>query len=123
MIKKHEESVTYRRSPCPIASTLDIIGDKWSLLVVRDLFAGKKTYSDFQGSPEHIPTNILADRLKRLVAYEIVLKRPYQKKPVRYEYILTAKGKGLGAILKAMVLWGETHLPGTKANIVSPKKI
>ena len=57
------------RSPCPIANTLDIIGDKWTLLVIRDLFAGKTTYGEFQDSPEGIPTNILADRLKRLLGH------------------------------------------------------
>ena len=55
------------RSPCPIANTLDILGDKWTLLIIRDAFAGKITYGDFQISPEKIPTNILADRLRRLV--------------------------------------------------------
>ncbi len=115
MAKKDKISSEFKRSPCPVASTLDIIGDKWTLLVVRDLFAGKRTYSEFQGSPEKIPTNILADRLKRLDEYELIEKRPYQSHPVRYEYILTEKGKGLGAVLKAMVQWGEEHLPWTKA--------
>lgn len=104
----------FERSPCPVACTLDILGDKWTLLVVRDLFAGKKTYSEFQGSPERIPTNILADRLKRLVMQEIVKKKPYQMHPVRYEYILTTKGKDLGQVLKSMVSWGEKYIPGSK---------
>lgn len=103
------------RSPCPVASGLDIFGDKWTLLVVRDLFVGKKTYGDFQGSPEGIPTNILADRLRRLLEYGIVEKRPYQMRPVRYEYVLTEKGRDLGPVLKAMVHWGERHIPGSKA--------
>jgi DNA-binding HxlR family transcriptional regulator len=118
MATKHKASSQSKRSPCPVASTLDIIGDKWTLLVIRDLFAGKKTYSEFQGSPEKIPTNILADRLKRLSEYKIIEKRPYQTHPVRYEYTLTAKGRDLGIVLKAMAHWGETHLPGTKAMIV-----
>jgi DNA-binding HxlR family transcriptional regulator len=115
MAKKRGSSFKSHRSPCPVASTLDIIGDKWTLLIVRDLFAGKKTYSEFQASPEKIPTNILADRLKRLAMYEIIEKRPYQTHPVRFEYILTAKGEDLGVVLKAMVHWGENHIPGTKA--------
>jgi DNA-binding HxlR family transcriptional regulator len=115
MTKQFLKSIQFKRSPCPVASTLDILGDKWTLLVVRDLFAGKKTYSEFQGSPENIPTNILADRLKRLARYEIIEKRPYQTHPVRYEYILTQKGKDLGVVLKAMVHWGETHIRGSKA--------
>jgi DNA-binding HxlR family transcriptional regulator len=122
MAKKNETPGKLKRSLCPVASTLDIIGDKWTLLVVRDLFAGKKTYKEFQESPEKIPTNILADRLKRLTEYEIIEKRPYQKHPIRYEYRLTAKGKDLGAVLMAMVHWGETHLPGTKALMAPVKK-
>jgi len=108
-------SDTNWRSTCPVACTLDIVGDKWTLLIVRDLFAGKKTYGDFQQSPEKIPTNILADRLKRLQRHGIVTRRPYQERPVRYEYLLTPKGKELGPVLKAMVKWGEKHVPGSKA--------
>ncbi|MEW8626108.1 MAG: helix-turn-helix domain-containing protein [Candidatus Thiodiazotropha sp.] len=121
MSKPSESSEKFKRSSCPVASTLDIIGDKWTLLVVRDLFAGKRTYSEFQGSPEKIPTNILAERLKRLTEYEVVVKRPYQHHPVRYEYELTAKGKDLGPVLMAMVQWGEKHLPGTKAQMMPAK--
>jgi DNA-binding HxlR family transcriptional regulator len=117
MTRQGKNTHQFKRSPCPVASTLDIIGDKWTLLVVRDLFSGKKTYSEFQESPEKIPTNILADRLKRLAEYEIVEKSPYQVHPVRYEYKLTAKGRDLGEVLKALVHWGETHLPGTKAQM------
>ncbi len=104
-----------KRSPCPIACTLDILGDKWTLLVIRDLFVGKKTYGEFQASPEGIPSNILADRLKRLLEHEIVEKTPYQQRPVRYAYTLTPKGRALGNVLKAMVQWGEAHIPGSQA--------
>ena len=103
------------RSTCPVACTLDIVGDKWTLLIVRDLFVGKKTYGEFQNAPEKIPTNILADRLKRLQEHGIVSKHPYQERPLRYEYLLTPKGRELGAVLKAMVKWGEKHVPGSKA--------
>ena len=112
----------FKRSACPVACTLDILGDKWTLLVIRDLFLGKKTYSDFQSSPEGIPTNILAERLKRLLENDIVKKSPYQQNPVRYEYILTQKGKALGPVLKAMVNWGEKHFPGSKAVLATSKK-
>ena len=117
MAKSPDKPSKFKRSPCPVASALDIIGDKWTLLVVRDLFAGKKTYSEFQASPEKIPTNILAERLKRLAEHGILEKRPYQEHPVRYEYCLTAKGRDLGLVLKALVNWGEKHLPGTKARM------
>ncbi len=105
------------RSPCPIANTLDILGDKWTLLVIRDLFAGKCTYSEFQSSPERIPTNILANRLKRLVESGIVAKKPYQQNPVRYAYELTKTGRSLGPVLKSMIDWGNQSIAGTKAGM------
>jgi DNA-binding HxlR family transcriptional regulator len=102
------------RSACAIASTLDLVGDRWSLLVVRDLLQGKRTYSELQASPESIPTNILADRLKRLEAAGIVSSSAYQERPVRYAYALTARGEALGEVLLALVKWGRKHIPGTK---------
>ena len=101
------------RSPCPVACSLDLFGDKWTLLVVRDLLLGKTTYSEFQKSPEGIPTNILAERLKRLQAAGIIEKSQYQERPVRYAYQLTAKGSDLQAVLLAMIDWGNKHVPGT----------
>jgi DNA-binding HxlR family transcriptional regulator len=105
------------RSPCPIANTLDILGDKWTLLIIRDAFAGKTTYGDFQISPENIPTNILADRLKRLVEYGILEKKPYQQRPVRYAYRLTGKGRLLGPVLKEIIHWGKKNIIDTEAKI------
>jgi DNA-binding HxlR family transcriptional regulator len=89
------------------------VGDKWSLLVVRDLFHGKHTYGEFLSSPEGIPTNILADRLKRLEGAGIIVSTPYQQRPVRYAYTLTPKGSALGDVLLAFVRWGKQHIPGT----------
>jgi DNA-binding HxlR family transcriptional regulator len=105
------------RSPCPIANTLDILGDKWTLLVLRDLFAGKSTYGELQSSPEGIPTNILAERLKRLAAHGIIEKEPYQQNPVRYAYRLSRTGRSLGPVLKAMLDWGSGNIRGTEARI------
>lgn len=104
---------TFPRSPCAVANSLDIIGDKWSLLVVRDLLYGKHTYKELADSPEHIPTNILADRLKRLENAGIIDSTPYQQNPVRYAYALTRKGKDLSDVLLAFVRWGKRHVPGT----------
>ena len=101
------------RSACAIANSLDILGDKWSLLVVRDLLHGKRTYGELALSPERIPTNILADRLERLVSAGIVTRIPYQQRPVRYAYTLTPKGSALGDVLLAFVRWGKQHIPGT----------
>ena len=106
-----------RRSICPVANTLDRIGDKWSLLLVRDMLAGKSTYGDFLESPEGIPTNILADRLKRLEQSGIVQRSAYQQHPVRYAYTLTAKGKQLARVLRAMAEWGLENIPGTRKEI------
>ncbi len=102
-----------KRSVCPIANTLDLIGDKWTLLVVRDLlFMGKRLYGEIAQSPEGIPSNILADRLKRLEKAGLVTRKPYQNRPVRYEYRLTPKGADLFPVLKEMVRWAGRHIPG-----------
>jgi DNA-binding HxlR family transcriptional regulator len=101
------------RSACAIASSLDLVGDKWSLLVVRDLLHGKHTYGELADSPERIPTNILADRLKRLEAAGIIVSTPYQKRPTRYAYTLTPRGTALGDVLLAFVRWGKQYIPGT----------
>jgi DNA-binding HxlR family transcriptional regulator len=103
----------FARSACAVANSLDILGDKWSLLVVRDLLHGKRTYGELVLSPERIPTNILADRLERLVSTGIVTRTPYQQRPVRYSYTLTPKGSALGEVLLAFVHWGKQHIPGT----------
>jgi DNA-binding HxlR family transcriptional regulator len=102
-----------RRSICPVACSLDVLGDKWTLLVIRDLFMGKVRYSEFQTSPENIPTNILADRLKRLQQDGVISKQSYQLHPPRYQYLLTEKGRDLWPILKAVSQWGSQHIPDT----------
>lgn len=103
----------FRRSPCPVTSTLDIFGDKWTLIVVRDLLLGKRLYREFSESPEGIPTNILADRLKRLEAEGIVTREPYQERPLRYAYQLTEKGEDLLPVLAEIARWANHHIPGT----------
>jgi len=110
------------RSVCPISNTLDILGDKWTLLVVRDMFLGKKTYGEFLASPEGIPTNILADRLKRLESHGIINRSPYQQAPVRYAYQLTSKGEQLSEVIKAIINWGLENIPGTKAAMMDKSK-
>ncbi|HEX2966013.1 MAG TPA: helix-turn-helix domain-containing protein, partial [Syntrophorhabdaceae bacterium] len=83
------------RSACPVACFLDILGDRWTMLIVRDLLLGAKKYTDFLASPEKITTNILADRLKRLEVEGLIKKEVYQINPIRYNYALTKK-KGEG---------------------------
>lgn len=101
------------RSGCPIASTLDIVGDRWSLVIVRDLLNGKSRYSEFLESPERITTNVLADRLERLTDAGLVSRELYQTRPKRYAYTLTEKGRGLHDVLKAMCRWGNRHVADT----------
>jgi DNA-binding HxlR family transcriptional regulator len=103
----------FTRSACAVANSLDIVGDKWSLLVVRDLLYGKRTYGELANSPERIPTNILAERLRRLEAAGIISSAAYQERPVRYAYTLTPKGRALGDVLLAFVRWGKQYIPGT----------
>lgn len=108
------ESNDFKRSTCALANTLDLVGDKWSLLVVRDLLHGKRTYGELADSPEGIPTNILADRLKRLESAGVIASSAYQERPVRYAYMLTKKGIALGDVLLALVRWGKEYIPGTQ---------
>ena len=103
----------FARSACPVASALDLFGDKWTLVVIRDIVAGKKRYGEFEKSPERIPTNILADRLRALEQYALIRKVPYQSRPKRYEYRLTDKGADLLPVLQAMARWANRHVAGT----------
>ncbi len=101
------------RSGCPIASTLDLLGDKWSFIIVRDMLIGKRKFGEFLNSPEGIPTNILTARLRRMEAAALVSRRPYQTNPVRYKYELTLKGEGLLPALQEICRWANEHIPGT----------
>lgn len=111
--KQQLKAKSLKRSTCSLASSLDVIGDKWTLLIVRDLFFGKKRYSEFLASKEGITTNILADRLQHLESAGLVGRRPYQDNPPRFEYYLTETGKTLGPVLRTIVSWGEENIPGT----------
>ncbi len=97
-----------RRSPCPLSCTLDLIGDKWTLLIVRDLLFGKTYFKDFSASPEGIASNILANRLSRLVQAGLVEK-------TRDAYRLTPRGQTLGPVVQRLAAWGLEHLEGTQA--------
>jgi len=104
------------RSSCPISNALDLLGDRWTLLVIRDLlFVGKRRFGEFLTSPEGIPTNILTDRLRRLEESGVVTKAPYQLRPARYEYQLTTKGRDLFPVLRALMEWARSHVPGVAA--------
>ena len=99
-----------RRSLCPISVALEMVGDAWSLLIVRDLmFRGRKTFNDFLGGEEAIASNILADRLARLEDNGILTKRRDKDDARRFVYRLTAKGIDLAPMLVEMVQWSARH--------------
>ncbi len=102
-----------RRSDCPVACTLDLLGDKWTLLVVRDLFTGKERFEQFLSSREGMASNILADRLARLQQGGIVEQRPNPEHRGRPTYHLTERGTGLRGVLDAVASWGLKQFPGT----------
>jgi DNA-binding HxlR family transcriptional regulator len=99
------------RSACALSTALDIIGDKWSLLIIRDICLHKNRYNDFHSSPEGIPTNILASRLRRLEDNGIIQKQPYQLKPKRFEYRLTPKGADLLPVMQQLAIWAHRYIP------------
>ncbi|MBZ0218658.1 MAG: helix-turn-helix transcriptional regulator [Fimbriimonadaceae bacterium] len=101
------------RSHCPIASTLDLVGDKWSLILVRDMITGKKKFSEFIDSPEGIPTNILTNRLKQMEQLGLIKKQQYQDRPKRYEYVLTEHGRALLPVLQEISRWANSNIADT----------
>lgn len=99
------------RSGCPIASTLDLVGDRWTLVILRDLVNGKARYKDFLESPERIASNILTARLAAMQEAGLIESRLYQHRPKRYEYKLTPRGASMLPVLQAICRWGEAQLP------------
>lgn len=101
------------RSGCSISRTLEVVGDKWTLLIARDLmWHGKHTFQALQGSSERIPTNTLSERLRRLMNWGLVRREPYQDRPVRYTYHLTEAGRALEPVLLQIMRWGHHYLGG-----------
>jgi len=91
---------------CSIAATLSFVGDRWSLLILRDAFRGVRRFGDFC-TDLGIARNILTDRLDKLVHAGILVRTPYQERPRRHEYRLTAKGRDLSPALVALMRWGD----------------
>jgi DNA-binding HxlR family transcriptional regulator len=108
-----------RRSPCPVACALDLFGDKWTLLIIRDLVLGRSRFKDFVESPEGIPTNILSDRLERLRDGGIVQRIPAAEGSKRLAYELTDKGRALRPVLRSIRDWGLKWEPGTRVGMES----
>jgi DNA-binding HxlR family transcriptional regulator len=102
---------TYDIQECPLACTLDLIGERWTLLILRDLLRhGPRRFQDFQASLPGMAPNILSARLKAMEDSGLVRRQRYNERPLRLEYLLTDKGKSLGPIVKAMREWGAKHL-------------
>ncbi len=103
------------RSRCPLTNSLDLLGDKWSLLILRDmLFFSKRQYQEFLESQESISTNILSSRLKRLEALGLIEKRAYQHNPKRYEYLPTEAAEDLRYPMLVLMQWSMLHVKGTE---------
>jgi len=101
---------------CPVARTLDIIGDRWTMLIVRDLVLhGPRKFADLQRSLPRASPNTLSDRLKTLEEHGVVTRRFYEDHPPRAEYLLTPKGDDLRPILRALRIWGEKHTTPPRA--------
>ena len=99
-----------RRSECPLNASVEMLGDRWSLLIIRDMMLrGFRTYKEFMECYEGIATNILSDRLKKLVAYGIIAAEPDPSDGRKLIYSLTAKGMDLAPVLTEMVLWAAAH--------------
>ena len=101
---------SYRQKHCPVARALDIIGVRWTILLLRDLFLqGPRRFQDFQESLAGVAPNTLSARLKVMEEQGLIARRVYSDHPPRLEYQLTDKGKSLGPVLKALRKWGEDH--------------
>ncbi len=103
--------------PCPIARTLEIVGEWWTLLIIRDALMGARRFEEFKTTG--IADNILTSRLKKLVEQGLLERRPYQERPVRYEYLLTEKGRGLAPIVLALRSWGRQWTEGADSSTIS----
>ena len=107
---KRGKAVPKRRSGCPLNASVEMLGDRWSLLIVRDMMlAGARTYKQFLEGFEGIATNILADRLRKLVAYGIITTEKDPADGRKLIYLLTPKGIDLAPVLTEMVLWAAAH--------------
>jgi DNA-binding HxlR family transcriptional regulator len=99
---------TYEHQVCSIARSLEVIGDRWTLLIVRDALRGTRRFEDFRGSLG-IAHNVLSDRLSRLTEAGVLERHLYQRRPARYEYRLTSHGLDLWPVVMSLLLWGDRY--------------
>lgn len=100
----------YEGQTCSIARTLEVVGERWTMLVVRNVFLGLRRFDEIQANLG-IARNVLTTRLEKLVEIGVLEKRPYQERPVRHEYRLTEKGIDLWPVMTALMHWGDQHAP------------
>ena len=111
-----------KSQPCSIDSTLSVIGDRWTILILRDLFRGVRRFEQLR-QDLGIAKNILSDRLTKLDAAGIIIQRPYQRNPIRNDYYLTEKGKDLSPSLIALMHWGDRwYADGNPPTILTHSK-
>lgn len=105
----------YSEQSCSVAAALEVVGDPWTLLIIRDVLTGRRRFEEFQASLG-CARNVLAARLKSLVEQGLLVRRPYNERPLRYEYAPTDKSKDLYAVIIMLTAWGDKHVYG-KADI------
>lgn len=120
-MKKQAKEIVEKRSECPISCTMDLVGDKWSLLIIRDmLYLGKTTYNEFLNSNERISTNILNDRLVKLTEVGLIT---YSGNAKRKKYELTKMGQDLKPVLESAAIFGMKHSTADKSFLQKVKKV
>ena len=117
MLKRMQRANLSALVPCPIARTLEIVGEWWTLLIVRDALMGARRFDEFKTTG--IADNILTSRLKKLTAAGILERRLYQERPARFEYLLTEKGRALGPVVLALRSWGREWTEGADSSTIS----
>ncbi len=107
--------------PCNIAQSLNIIGDRWTLLIIHEIFIGHTLFSEIKNGLTGISSNLLADRLKYLEEEGLIQSELYSRHPPRYRYTLTKSGEDLEHVFNALILWGHDHLEKCYKKLIDPK--
>jgi DNA-binding HxlR family transcriptional regulator len=102
--------------PCPVARTLGVVGDRWTLLILRDCFLGAHRFDEFEASLGLSP-HLLSTRLGKLVEHDILERRPYRERPTRHAYRLTEKGRDLYPVIASLLRWGDRWMSGDSIDV------
>lgn len=106
--------------PCNIAQTLNIIGDRWTLLILHEILIGQNTFNNIKKALDGISSNLLSDRLKELEEQGLVVSELYSAHPPRYQYTLTEKGEALEPVFNSLLVWGSNHLDPCYKQLIDP---